>query len=96
MNELGRLEDLPADYRDALARQNLVPLWPALRTLMPAGQPQPATRATHWPKQTPAARQDTRTSSFAIERRTSQPSCSSLTNRRFTANWVCMRTAAEE
>jgi gentisate 1,2-dioxygenase len=48
MNELGRLEELPADYRDALARQNLVPLWPSLRALLPAGQPQPATRATHW------------------------------------------------
>ncbi len=25
--ELGRLEDLPRDYRDALRKQNLVPLW---------------------------------------------------------------------
>jgi gentisate 1,2-dioxygenase len=49
MNELGRLEDLPADYRAALAAQNLVPLWPSLRSVLPAGKPQPATRATHWP-----------------------------------------------
>jgi gentisate 1,2-dioxygenase len=46
--ELGRLEDLPVDYRAALQAQNLVPLWPSLRALLPAGKPQPATRATHW------------------------------------------------
>jgi gentisate 1,2-dioxygenase len=45
---LGRLEDLPADYRQALARQNLVPLWPSLRALLPPDKPRPATRATHW------------------------------------------------
>ena len=33
MQELGRLEDLPQDYRDELARNNLVPLWPSLRRL---------------------------------------------------------------
>ncbi len=48
-NTLGRMEDLPADYRAALAQQNLVPLWPNLRAVMPAGQPRPATLATHWP-----------------------------------------------
>jgi len=48
MNDLGRIEDLPAEYRAALAKQNLVPLWPSLRALLPAGQPRPATRATHW------------------------------------------------
>ena len=48
MNELGRLEDLPAAYREALTRQNLVPLWPSLRAVLPPGQPQPRTRATHW------------------------------------------------
>ena len=45
---LGRMEDLPADYRAALARQNLVPLWPNLRAVMPAHRPRPATQATHW------------------------------------------------
>lgn len=45
---LGRLEDLPQDYRDALARHNLVPLWPSLRGVLPANKPQPQTRATHW------------------------------------------------
>ncbi len=48
MNELGRLEDLPADYREALTQQNLVPLWPSLRAVLPPGRPQPRTRATHW------------------------------------------------
>jgi len=48
MNELGRLEDLPADYRAALSRQNLVPLWPSLRAVLPPDKPQPRTRATHW------------------------------------------------
>ncbi len=48
MNELGRLEDLPADYREALTQQNLVPLWPSLRALLPPGQPQLRTQATHW------------------------------------------------
>jgi gentisate 1,2-dioxygenase len=50
-NDLGRLEDLPQDYRDALTRHNLVPLWPGLRAVMPAGKPRPNTRATHWPYQ---------------------------------------------
>jgi len=45
---LGRLEDLPQDYRDELTRQNLVPLWPNLRAVLPAGKPVPKTRATHW------------------------------------------------
>ena len=49
--ELGRLEDLPADYRAALARQNLVPLWPSLRAVLPPDKPQPRTRPSHWPYQ---------------------------------------------
>lgn len=48
MSELGRLEDLPEDYRDALTQQNLVPLWPNLRALLPPDKPQPNTRATAW------------------------------------------------
>lgn len=48
MSDLGRLEDLPAPYREALRRQNLVPLWPNLRALLPADKPQPSTRATAW------------------------------------------------
>jgi gentisate 1,2-dioxygenase len=47
--DLGRLEDLPADYRAAMAARNLVPLWPSLRALLPAGAPRPRTQPTHWP-----------------------------------------------
>ena len=46
---LGRLEDLPPDYLQALARQNLVPLWPSLRAVLPPGKPRPATLPMHWP-----------------------------------------------
>jgi gentisate 1,2-dioxygenase len=49
MNELGRLEDLPADYVAALTAHNLVPLWPNLRALLPPDKPRPNTRAAHWP-----------------------------------------------
>ena len=49
MNDLARLEDLPLEYRKALTAHNLVPLWPSLRALLPAGKPRPNTRATHWP-----------------------------------------------
>ncbi len=47
--ELGRLEDLPADYVASLRELNLVPLWPSLRAVLPPEKPQPKTRATHWP-----------------------------------------------
>jgi gentisate 1,2-dioxygenase len=46
--ELGRLEDLPASYVAALKAQNLVPLWPSLRALLPPLKPVPQTRATCW------------------------------------------------
>jgi gentisate 1,2-dioxygenase len=49
MNELGRLEDLPQDYRDALTQLNLVPLWPNLRAVLPPKVPTRHTRPTHWP-----------------------------------------------
>lgn len=48
MNELGKLEDLPAKYRDELQALNLVPLWPSLRALLPPGVPTRQTRPTHW------------------------------------------------
>jgi len=48
MNELGRLEDLPADYREALTQLNLVPLWPSLRAVLPPGKPRPNTQPTFW------------------------------------------------
>ena len=52
MNELGRLEDLPADYVESLRKLNLVPLWPSLRAVLPPGKPRPNTRATAWSYET--------------------------------------------
>ena len=52
MNELGRLEDLPQAYRDELAAQNLVPLWPSLRAVLPPKVPTRKTQPTCWPYQT--------------------------------------------
>ncbi len=49
MSDLGRLEDLPPAYVAALREQNLVPLWPSLRGLLPPEKPTLNTRATHWP-----------------------------------------------
>jgi gentisate 1,2-dioxygenase len=48
MSQLGKLEDLPPDYVAALTAQNLVPLWPNLRAVLPPDKPRPNTRATHW------------------------------------------------
>ncbi len=48
MNELGRLEDLPADYVAQLRELNLVPLWPSLRAVLPPGKPRPNTKPTCW------------------------------------------------
>ena len=48
-NELGRIEDLPADYVAELKSHNLMPLWPNLRAMLPPEKPRPATQATHWP-----------------------------------------------
>ncbi len=48
MNELGRIEDLPADYVAALRERNLVPLWPSLRALLPPRVPARQTQPTAW------------------------------------------------
>lgn len=48
MTELGRLEDLPLDYRDQLTERNLVPLWPSLRAALPHGRPSRRTRPIAW------------------------------------------------
>lgn len=45
---LGTLEDLPQDYRDAMAAVNLVPLWPSMRGFLPHGAPRPRTRPVLW------------------------------------------------
>ena len=49
MNDLGRLEDLPADYVEEMRRHHLVPLWPSLRGVLPPKVPNRQTRPTHWP-----------------------------------------------
>ena len=49
MHALGRLEDLPQDYRDDLTRHNLLPLWPNLRAVLPPGVPSRQTQPVHWP-----------------------------------------------
>ena len=48
MQELGRLEDLPQDYRDDLKALNLVPLWPSLRAVLPPRVPTRQTQPTFW------------------------------------------------
>ncbi len=48
MHELGRLEDLPKEYVEDLRKQNLVPLWPSLRGVLPPEKPRPNTQATAW------------------------------------------------
>lgn len=48
MQQLGTLEDLPLEYREALSAQNLVPLWPSLRAVLPPGKPALRTRPTCW------------------------------------------------
>ena len=48
MNDLGKLEDLPQQYRDDLKNLNLVPLWPSLRAVLPPKVPTRQTRPTHW------------------------------------------------
>jgi gentisate 1,2-dioxygenase len=45
---LGTLEELPADYREAMAAESIAPLWPQMRNLLPHDKPQPATRSCLW------------------------------------------------
>jgi gentisate 1,2-dioxygenase len=45
---LGRLEDLPADYLLALTAQNTLPLWPSLRQVLPRDKPARSTQPVHW------------------------------------------------
>lgn len=47
-NNLGRLEDLPADYLLKLRSQNTLPLWPSLRAVLPYGKPSRSTKPVHW------------------------------------------------
>lgn len=48
MSQLGKLEELPKDYRLALEQNRLVPLWPALRNFLPYEKPQRSCRPAAW------------------------------------------------
>ncbi len=48
MTELGTLDELPEDYRDAMTAAGVAPLWPMMRNVLPHGAPQPVTQAGHW------------------------------------------------
>jgi len=48
MSQLGTLEELPLEYRQALTDINLGPLWPSLRSLVPHHRPTRATEPTLW------------------------------------------------
>src|ERR1044072_8956809 len=45
---LGTMEELPADYRDAVASANPTPLWPLMRKALPHDAPQPQSKACLW------------------------------------------------
>ena len=45
---LGRLEDLPLDYRDDLDAAQVSPLWPQMRNVLPHNTPAPITQPTLW------------------------------------------------
>lgn len=46
--QLGTLEDLPQDYRDAMTQAGVAPLWPMMRNVLPHGAPNPVTKPGHW------------------------------------------------
>ena len=48
MAQLGTMEELPQDYRDAMAAAGVAPLWPMMRNVLPHGAPQPVTQPGHW------------------------------------------------
>jgi gentisate 1,2-dioxygenase len=46
--QLGTLEELPQDYREAMARASIGPLWPSLRNALPHGAPKAVTQPHLW------------------------------------------------
>ena len=46
--QLGTLEELPQDYRDAMGQAGVAPLWPQMRVLLPHNAPRPVTRSGLW------------------------------------------------
>ena len=45
---LGTMEDLPIEYREAMAAAGIGPLWPQLRNALPHGAPVPVTKSHLW------------------------------------------------
>ena len=46
--KLGTLEELPPDYREAMSRVGVAPLWPQMRNVLPHGGPVPVTKSHLW------------------------------------------------
>jgi gentisate 1,2-dioxygenase len=46
--QLGTLEELPQDYKDAMSRAGIGPLWPRLRNALPRDRPKPITQSNLW------------------------------------------------
>lgn len=46
--QLGTLEELPQEYRKAMADAGVAPLWPMMRNVLPHGAPNPISRPGHW------------------------------------------------
>lgn len=47
-SDLGRIEDLPTEYVEALRENNTLPLWPSLRAMLPHGIPARSTQPVLW------------------------------------------------
>ena len=45
---LGTMEDLPLDYRQAVENANTTPLWPLMRKALPHDTPVPQSKACLW------------------------------------------------
>ena len=46
--QLGTLEELPQEYRDAMGRAGIAPLWPQMRNALRHNAPKPVTRSHLW------------------------------------------------
>lgn len=46
--QLGTLEELPLDYREAMEGERTAPLWPMMRNVLPHGQPNPVSKPCLW------------------------------------------------
>lgn len=46
--QLGTLEELPLEYREAMGEAGVAPLWPQMRVLLPHNAPRPVTRSGIW------------------------------------------------